>query len=348
VKTHDNDNDIATNVTTPRRRTTMEKQTTKSSKTPSTRFSSAIASGAVLLSLFAGACAEEMDPASLVEKTRVLGARVEVEGAPERATPRPGETVNVAWLVTAPEETPPLGWAFLLCPGASGGNDVGCVGEPLAIFRGKDSPAQMKITIPAREALGGAPELVLFGRICADSEPVLDAIGRPRCTNDADGTTATVSITLELDDWSNRNPSLGADAFSFAGQPWPQTDQTDPAAGCAQLPQVKPATKDHVIRLETDDADRESFVVMQGDPARPTSKRERLQISQFTTAGKLERAFSNVEADDTAVRSAIEVKWEAPAADKIPAGGLVVRFTFVARDMRGGLAWTTRSACVMP
>lgn len=341
-----NDNRSATNVNPSsktqirRRRTTMEKPSKHSS-----RNSTGFALGAVLLSLVAGGCAEEMDSVSLVEKTRVLGARVEVEGAPDRATPRPGETVNVTWLVTAPKEIPPLGWAFLLCPGVSGGNDLGCVGEPLAIFQGKDSPAQMQITVPAREALGGASELVLFGRICAASEPLLDATGRPRCTDNADGTTAAVSINLELDDWSNRNPRLDAEALSFAGQPWPATD---PSVACAQLPQVKPASKDHVIRLETDGADRESFVVMQGDPLRPTGKRERLQICQFITAGKLERAISTIEAEDSNTRPAIEVKWEAPAADKVPlAGDLVVRFTFVARDMRGGLAWTTRSACVV-
>jgi hypothetical protein len=302
---------------------------------------------AVLVTLTAGACAPEMDPVSLVEKTRVLGARVEVEGAPERSTPRPGETVNVAWLVTAPRETPPLGWAFVLCPGISGGKDLGCVGDPLAIFQGTDSPAQMRIAVPTSDALAGARELVLFGRICADSQPVMDASGHPRCTDGGDGTTATVSISLERDDWSNRNPTFGADALSFAGQPWGASDASS-AAGCAQLPQVKAATTDHVIRLETAAADRETFMIMQGDPARLTTKRERLQISQFVTAGKLARAFSSVESDDDALRPASEVKWEAPAADKVPPEGLVVRFTFVARDMRGGVAWTTRSACVLP
>ena len=175
---------------------------------------------AVALSLLAGACAPEMDPVSLVEKTRVIGARVEVEGAPERSTPRPGETVTVSWLMTSPDDMPsampPLGWAFLLCPGASGGDDLGCVGEPLTVYQGKDRP-NVQVSIPARELLGGARELVLFGRICTASEPLVDPAGRPACTDRGDGTTAAVSIRLELDDWSNRNPALGSESLSFAG-----------------------------------------------------------------------------------------------------------------------------------
>jgi hypothetical protein len=308
------------------------------------RRASGWSAAAVALSVLAAACAPEMDPVSLVERTRVIGARVEVEGAPERSSPRPGETANVSWLMTSPTDMPPLGWAFVLCPGASAGDDLGGVGEPLAIFQGRDHPT-MKVVVPAREALGNASELVLFGRVCTASEPKLDATGRPVCTDSGDGTTAAVSITLERDDWTNRNPVLDAEAFRFADLPWRAT-----AAGatCADLPQVKAATEDHVIRIETSAADRESYVIMQGDPLRPTNKREWLQISQYITAGEYERSFSTIETDALGDRPSVEVKWEAPAADKVPAEGLVVRFTFVARDMRGGVDWTTRAVCVTP
>lgn len=325
-----------------RKRTTME--SAKRNRQASVVRAGGWSAAAVLLSLVAGACAPEMDPVSLIERPRVIGARVEVEGAPVRSAPRPGETVKVAWLMTAPTEMPPLAWAFLLCPGASGGDDLACVGDPLTVFQGKDSPTMM-VTVPAREALGNARELVLFGRVCTASEPMLDPSGRPVCTGNGDGTTAAVSIKLELEDWSNRNPALGPEAFSFAGQPWLAGDA---GARCAELPQVKAATKDHVIRIETSASDRESYVIMQGDPQRPTMKREWLQISQYLTAGEFERSFSTIEADAADERPAVEVKWEAPAVDKVPAEGLVVRFTFVARDMRGGLDWTTRAVCVTP
>jgi hypothetical protein len=32
----------------------------------------------------------------------------------------------------------------------------------------------------------------------------------------------------------------------------------------------------------------------------------------------------------------------------VPAEGQVVRFTFVVRDMRGGVDWLGRSLCVLP
>jgi hypothetical protein len=33
------------------------------------------------------------------------------------------------------------------------------------------------------------------------------------------------------------------------------------------------------------------------------------------------------------------MKWNAPELAKVPAEGQVVRFTFVVRDMRGGVDW---------
>jgi hypothetical protein len=296
---------------------------------------------AVVMSFIAG-CAPEMDPPSLVEKTRVIGARVEVTGEPGRATPTPGETARVTWLVTAPDEVPALGWAFALCPGR-GGAEEGCGAEPLAVFQGHDRVPVLDIAVPAAEALGQARELVLFGRICSASEPMLDpATGEPGCTMNGDGTTALVTIPLELADATNRNPSFTGRAAAFDGQAWAATEATD----CADLPTVKAATEDHLLRLETDASDRETYTAMIGDPPVPTQRRESLQISQFTTAGKLARSYSAIEATDKGARPAIEVKWKAPDADKVPAAGLVVHFTFVARDLRGGADWTSRAVCV--
>jgi hypothetical protein len=288
-----------------------------------------------------GACAGDMDPASLVEKTRVLGARVQVEGAPERATPRPGETAQVSWIVTAPAELPPLGWAFALCASAG---DQGCAQEPLAVWQGHDAQPVVTVTIPDAATLAGARSLSLYGRICSSSEPTLDAAtGRPGCTMSGDGTTALVTIAIAAgDDDVNHNPDLADHTLWLDGKPW-----TTAGEDCASLPQVKAGSHEHLLRLETMGTDREAFTLMEGDPPRPTQKREALQISQFTTAGKLERSVSAVEGDDASDRPRVEVKWDAPDADKVAAGGQVVRFTFVARDMRGGVDWTRRTACVV-
>jgi len=42
---------------------------------------------ALLAAAVVAGCGPTFDPASLIEKTRVLGARVTVDGAPERAAP---------------------------------------------------------------------------------------------------------------------------------------------------------------------------------------------------------------------------------------------------------------------
>jgi hypothetical protein len=298
---------------------------------------------ALLSLLLLGACGPTMDPPSLVETTRVIGARVEVENAPARAMPRPGEHAHVRWLVTAPGELPPIGWAFALCVGGSNPS-TGCEQAPLGLMTGHEPQPAMDITVPPTDVLGDARTMALFGRVCSNSEPTLDAAGRPACTKDGDGTTALLTIPLAMtsaDD--NHNPSLAGQAATIDGQPWALDDH----ANCAGLPQVAAGTDDHVLRLETAGADREHYIEMLGDPPVPTAKREALQISQFTTAGKLERTFSTVEADDPSERPAIEVKWKAPASDQVPGAGLVVRFTFVARDLRGGADWTTRAVCVV-
>jgi hypothetical protein len=299
------------------------------------------------LALAAVGCAPAQDPPSLIETTRVLGARVEVAGAPERATPRPGETVNVTWLVTAPGPMPPLGWAFAFCPGVS--TSLDCAGLPYTVVTGQDQP-RLTVDVPQAADLGDTRLLVLDGRVCASSDPVLDpASGRPRCTMDGDGTTASVAIPVDLDvagSEPNQNPSLADSPATFDGAAWVGAGGGDPADACAGLPVVAGGTKDHVLTLGTRSADRETYTALAGDPPMPVQARERLQISEFATAGKLAHAYAWIEAEDQTQDPAAEMKWEAPKPEDVPAEGLVVQFTFVERDMRGGVDWTTRAACV--
>jgi hypothetical protein len=303
----------------------------------------AIAAAIALAWIVAG-CAPAMDPPSLIETTRVLGARVEVAGDPGRATPKPGESASVTWLMVAPGDMPPLAWAFAFCPGTR--TSLDCAGAPIALMQGHDVPA-VSVDTPAADALGSTQLLVLEGRVCVGGDPVLDgASGRPSCTGGGDGTTASLAIPLDLDvagSEANQNPSIAGSPLSLDGQPWPAADA---AATCADLPRVAPGSKDHVIDLVTAAGDREVYMDVAGDPPAPVQTRERLQISQFTTAGKLTRAFTWIEADDTSDAPVAEVKWDAPEAKDVPAGGEVVRFRFVALDGRGGVDWTSRATCV--
>ncbi|HXI59561.1 MAG TPA: hypothetical protein VNO55_26015 [Polyangia bacterium] len=329
---------------------TSTTETFSSTKTGLRLLCLAGASLASLATLLSG-CGPTFDPASLINTTRVLGARVQVEGAPDRASPRPGETADVTWLISSPAATPPLGWAFALCaPGTVGGKTaLGCESAPLALFQGTASPPRMTLSVPATEGLGAATSLILYGEICpgAGSTPTFDPqSGIPACSGGG-GTTASLAIPLQRGDDANHNP-VADRAFTFDGQAWPAL-----AAGgdpCVAGPRVSADTKDHVIGNTTAGSDREAYTVTVDAPPQSTSTlaRESLQISQFTTAGKLKSQYAFVEGTDDSAATTVAVTWEAPKAVTVPPAGLPVTFTFVVRDNRGGIDWTTRVACVVP
>lgn len=295
-----------------------------------------------ILATFFGACGPSFDPPSLVTETRVVGARVEAEGAADRASPAPGENANVTWLLTAPQAVPPLQWAFALCKqGLPSRLDCGDV--PFAVFTGAGATPVIPIAVPPADALGGVSKLLLYGRICEDAAPEIDPeSGIPRCAGDAAGTTATVAINLQTGADANHNPKAER-GFTFDGQPWP-AGVTDP---CVAGPRVAAGTEAHLIGLVTDGADRESYTALLGDPPVPTAKREALQVSLLTTAGKYKTPYLFVEAADTRALTPLEVKWNAPKPSAVTAD-TPVTFTFVVRDDRGGTDWTTRAACVTP
>ncbi|HVV16072.1 MAG TPA: hypothetical protein VHH90_02625 [Polyangia bacterium] len=298
--------------------------------------------------LFIAGCGPTFDPASLVTSTRVVGARIEVEGASDRASPVPGETVDVTWLVTSPDDAPSLGWTFALCAPGAGTSGPTCLAAPLARFDGTADPPRIAIAVPSEAVLGGAASLTVYGGICAGdgSMPQFDAqTGLAGCANGDRGTTVTVDLPLQQGDQVNHNP-VADHSFSLNGASWPASVAGDDP--CAQGPRVAAGSTDHVIGNTTEGADRERYTAVSGDPPVAMPSRENLQISQFTTAGKLKSQFSFVEASDDAATTIVDVRWDAPEAADVPAAGLAVTFTFVVRDDRGGTDWTTRALCVTP
>jgi hypothetical protein len=337
-------------MTSNRMRATMTTTTTRTTSSHALRRAILTLAPLLLLGLaglFIAGCGPEFDPASLVDKTRVLGARIEVEGAPDRAAPMPGETANVSWLVTSPGAMPPLAWTFAAClPGtADGKRTLGCVDDPLARFDGTASPPRISIPVPATTSLGGAASIVLYGQICSglDATPTFDpGSGLPGCMGGR-GTTVSLDIPLQLGTDINHNP-VAERAFTFDGVAWPApTVDADP---CTAGPRVAVGSKDHVISTTADGGDRERYTVVLGAPPVATPARERLQISHFTTAGKLNSQFAFVEATDESAATTVAVYWEAPEATDADGSG--VTFTFVVRDDRGGTDWTTRTVCVTP
>ncbi|MDF2693607.1 MAG: hypothetical protein K0S65_1990, partial [Labilithrix sp.] len=78
----------------------------------------------LLLFAFAVGCDDTDTKGWLVDRTRVLGARVEAKAEPARAEIAPGERMNVTWLVGAPNGTGRLGWAYALCAPVEGTQPV--------------------------------------------------------------------------------------------------------------------------------------------------------------------------------------------------------------------------------
>lgn len=288
-----------------------------------------------------GAGCAEFDPASLITRTRVLGARVEVEGAPERAAPAPGETARVTWLMAAPGTIPPVAWTFALCPA---GSPLGCPDRALATYEGTASPPSVTFTVPSLDALGGASTLGLYGRICAGGSPTIDARGLAGCSGGGDGTTVSVAIRLQQGNDTNHNP-VADRGLTFDGQPW--APLTEGASPCGVGPRIAAGSPDHALTLVTIGSDRETYPAIAGDPPVPVEAREALQLSSFVTLGELASPYAFVEADDPADAPVATTRWDAPAARDVVAE-TPVTFTFVVRDGRGGIDLVTRSVCVTP
>jgi hypothetical protein len=271
-------------------------------------------------------CMEEFDPASLVTDTRVLGAQVTVDGDATRSTPGPGETVTVDWLVIAPAELPALTWGFAICTAPQTCTLAG---------QGSGLPMRFAWTVPADGSAGASAQIV--GQVCEGGSITL-ADGQPACSGGSKGISVSQDIVIAQAGLANRIPNLMARTFSFDGGAW------NAGMTCADLPAVALGSKGHKLGVTALAEDRETFETMDGDPPALVSKRETLQISNFSPAGKLDRTFAYVEASVTDDATQVEVTWDAP--DSMPATGPLVPFTFVARDGRGGLMAVTRAVCV--
>jgi hypothetical protein len=284
-----------------------------------------------VLALGAAACDDPLTRVDLIANLRVLGARVEVEGDPGRASPFPGENASVRWLVAARDVDPELGWAFAICSAGPPGSSLPtCAGEPFATASA-DVPVtgepRLDFTVP--DDIGG-DALAVFGAVCPRSAPTFDG-GGFGCEAGG-GREVALDFLLERDGGTNTNPVLAPDALLLDGTSIPE------GVDCASLPAVGKGSK-HTLSLTLSESDR--------DPIEQTASseppKETLQLSHFTTAGALDSTFTVFEAGDTDLRAG--VSWTAPKS--APPDGLV-RFYFVVRDLRGGSDWIERAVCMGP
>jgi hypothetical protein len=220
-------------------------------------------------------------------------------------------------------------------------------------------PPSLPILFPST-AVADVDDVLVQGVICPGGSPEVDLENADvSCVGgDEPRQLVSYSIHIERDGASNMNPTIPADAFTFAGTAWNESTAPPPATGCATTagtPELPLATRSdatesgfdsmgnevpqEIIGITGDDADRESYVNAAGN-----EKREDLVYAHYTTVGEPARLFSVV--DDRTPNP--ELKWSYPAPDELSSDGTLVRVFFTLIDQRGGTHWTTRYFCAVP
>lgn len=264
------------------------------------------------------ACEDALEPAQRIDQPRVLGVRVNTERG--EASLVPGEPASLEVLLAGPGGPQPARVAYRFCEAASSARGVPyCEQEPWAEGVADVVDGPVALDVPA--ALGPGLRLALLGVACAEGEPTLaEASLDYGCSDDAD------PLRFSFDAWTlgsapQLNPdlaglvvTLGDESVDLSGaDAIPTCDDGMPALGRAQS---------HTLAVEL------------GAAAIPENE---LQISHFSTRGKLERQFSFVAAEQ---EPRVVLTWQAP-----PEAGPVKQY-LVARDGLGGVSWATWNVCV--
>jgi len=298
-------------------------------------------------------CDGDLLPASFIDRTRILGARVEVVGDPERAWPKPGESIDVHWLPAFPSEPLSLTWGFAACTRAPVLVDRAfCSAVPFAVVAeqtAKLPPITARFTIPARDVLADTTRILVLGAICTRGQPVPDIERQTVNCQDGEGITLDLSIPLQLEELTNHQPTFGD--FFFNNTLWPAMAAPSTAEGCAanassaQLPVLSAQSDNPLIGISVPASARETFTTTDSAEER----REVALVSHFTTLGAMERRFSVVEADTADDPANLGVAWDLKEIQgSVSEQGTLARFYFVLRDQRGGVTWSERYACVTP
>lgn len=296
-----------------------------------------------LLALTAVACGDPLKDAQRIEELRVLGARVDIDGEPGRATPAAGESASVEWLLADPSGLPPLAiWHMLVCVAESNAFGVPfCRDEPLHSVEQtepSDTVPAISFTVPDAEALGDATKLAVLAIFCDSGTIELGTdLESTTCTGAQTVQKASFDVMLAGDDTSNENPYLDDAVLELDGAPW-EADSATVDCSSDDARRLPADGREHEVTLALGENVREIK-----PPELEEMEPESLQISHLSTVGEFENRFSGVDPDDTQLT--IEVPWKAPGEleSSVPSS-----FYFVVRDDRGGVSWLTRTLCVDP
>jgi hypothetical protein len=186
------------------------------------------------------------------------------------------------------------------------GEIAACATSPMLVAEGQGMP-EVRFVAPDAERVWVVAE------VSPEGEPA---------------TALTFELPVEKTE-ANHHPR--AAALRFAGAEWTEDSCPEGRAGGDAVE----------LTAITAGADRETYTDPEG-----ATRREGLRLSFFTTAGELEGQYRVVERDDPADVPESHTGWTPPEAADVPDGGLEAHFTVVVRDLRGGISWTTRRACV--
>ncbi|MBT8451285.1 MAG: hypothetical protein KJO40_04885 [Deltaproteobacteria bacterium] len=335
--------------------------------------------GPVLLCLMV-ACSESFLPASAVDDLRVIGARIDVEGAPGRANPSPEDEVQASILVIDQGPLPALTWSFIACVPAPTRIGVpicgdliegcdGCVGPPpsdpfaLPVLRFQVPPEEELDELEAREVL-------LLGVVCGEGVPSAEAIrellsgesddlascedaeGEPIVDEDerSVGRIVTVQIPIERDtEDPNLNPGIENVFLNESDWPPPYAEgvpREAPATGCkAALDALNPEDREKHPKAGSPPSTIDLSVTpgsLQSFTVDGEDFTEELQVSWLADGGGFEVAFSFI----TDPADKVGTRWQ--PFSEVPTDGRLVRFSYVIRDGRGGLDRVERGLCVLP
>jgi hypothetical protein len=293
------------------------------------------ACGIACLALAVAGCDEEPPDVAVIDKTRVLAARVEVDGEPSRASPFPGESLSVTLLVVTPDPEPAIAFSLSACVAADSVTDlVSCEGEPLARAASLE-PVQgaPAIAFQAPEMPGQSGRLAVLGAVCPAGVP-LPSEDAAACADGSWLLGVTADFPMDGTGAPNTNPAFVS--YSLDGAEL--APESAGASDCNELAEVRSGSTGHALRVELDPNSRDSLPV----DASSDTARESLLISWFTTSGELDHAYSSI--DSTAADSFATAAWDAPGV----AAPTPARLFAVVRDGRGGSDFLERRVCVVP
>jgi len=307
----------------------------------------------VVLALVCAGCGADFTPGSYLERTRVIGGVIEVEGEPDRAMPRRGETATLTLEVAAAAGREPVGtWVLFACaaePSPTG--EPECMGEPFAASTTSTPAPSPSLTVTVPEDLPEETQVFVAGVFCEEGEPELGAFEDAGDLDDdtvcTEGRGQILTQQWRLDrDAGNRRPRFGEAPLMLEGEPWRET------GGCEdpEAPRLGAREDAFVIEIAPfDDAMRETYVRWTQDiPPEQVEKREALFVSHLTTHGELERQFTVFEVDGEPPRalewSAVDLEGELLVLES----ETTVRLHFGVRDRRGGADFLTRRFCLTP